>query len=255
MPRPTPTVVPELWDKLDRAYEHVDELKVLVGSFVTQPDRFTASLDKKERDAFYNRLKTTPIPSQIPVVCGEVFYQLRSTLDHFIARLVEFENGPNSVISVNQFPVIMTNPATDRKAKERWQGQIKGIERADVLAFLDSYQPYHRTDPKGHWLYVISDKHNSDKHRRLSLLVQYGQRTLRISGGTFDTYLTGPSDGTEPIPIPSENEVYVEDSLTVYVAFEHWTHNAGVQTEVVDILGTSCNAIADLITEGEKYLA
>jgi hypothetical protein len=108
---------------------------------------------------------------ELSIRVGEFIYNLRAALDHLVFALAWHDTGKKPTGSHErklQFPI------EDRKKSfdGRRNTLLKGVFDGNV-ALIERYQPYKRC----HWIGVLRDLSNTDKHRELLSLA-----------GALDTY-------------------------------------------------------------------
>jgi hypothetical protein len=184
-----------VWQKIHRAGMHLDDLKTEEARFLeTKPYRLRVVNDHGHHgqdiiNEFVIVDQVAPIPIELPLLVGEVAYQLRSALDHLAWQLVLANNG-TPVIKTTAFPVFDTQPK---------QLKIAGGVDPQALAIVENLQPYKRgQDAKSDPLWMVSELCNIDKHRLL-VIVGLGYESVQttIPGA-------GPHVMDLPAPIPME---------------------------------------------------
>lgn len=153
--------------KLDRAQLRLEEFSALAGEDKIQDLRVVEeSTAEGEIDS---RIYPTVSPDLdlASAILGEAFYSLRAGMDQIMAALV-----PPARRDDVHFPVLLTDPAIDKKAADLWTRRVKGASAA-ARSVLEQVQPYHwLTDPKAPsplaHLHPIARVHKwniIDKHR------------------------------------------------------------------------------------------
>jgi hypothetical protein len=155
----TPTFA-GVYAKLDRADEHLAELKGLLLEHMTRPDLVSGTVEYDATEQkLYRDWKVQTLPPKIPVVAGDVVHNLRSALDHTVWQLV-IANGGHPT-SNTQFPICSDPPATGLK--------IDGGVSEAALDVVTQAQPYAVPfDWPDHPLTVLRHVSNIDKHRELA---------------------------------------------------------------------------------------
>jgi hypothetical protein len=124
-----------------------------------------------------------PLPPILGVMFGEAVHNIRTALDHLVWQAVRL-NGEKPTGS-NHFPIADTSGD--------WLAQIDAGRLAGVAepvrAIIQAAQPYHRgnqSQARDHFLAVIREASNTDKHRTLPVqrhLMRAAKfETPRISG-------------------------------------------------------------------------
>ena len=148
------------FDRVDRAQEHMAELKREVASHgQCHHDACTIAFDPQFSNALtcIHPVQFPRIPSRISILTGEIVYNLRAALDYLVFELAKLDSGVEQ--ERTQFLIRDTQK---QFAKDRTSA-LKGLNAVHV-ARIDGLQPYrgvYWTD----WLQQIS---NADKHRKLT---------------------------------------------------------------------------------------
>jgi hypothetical protein len=151
--------------KLDRAKQHLDTLAADVRQFMEADDHTIISSHNVLDDSWSAVFKAKPLPDHWGILVGDVFHNLRCTLDHLVAQLVILANG--TVHDMHQFPIF---DKTDDWQRRVVQPPRKG--RRGLLDFIDpqhvglieSLQQYNPTTGLPS-LATIRRFSNADKHR------------------------------------------------------------------------------------------
>lgn len=100
-----------------------------------------------------------PPPLHFGVILGDFLHNLRGVLDHLIWQLVLLnENEPTRATG---FPICDSREDFDKLAKRCLRGLTD-----DQYALVEEYQPYRLGDEAPfHYLAVLRDLSNTDKHR------------------------------------------------------------------------------------------
>lgn len=168
--------------KLDRAAYHLDTLKDRVEEWSRseQPHGIDRHVDEGKRLYVFFYVELKPFPRWVGIIGGEAVHQMRSALDHLVARVVERQGG--QVTTATGFPIIDTRLRWETRVEPRrkwWQlwrkksgGPLKGIDpNSEAWALIKSAQPYQRGKlAKTDRLYSLNDSWNRDKHRSINLL-------------------------------------------------------------------------------------
>lgn len=157
--------------KLERAEAHLNNLRKRAEAFTdTEPYAVRIERDGELFHFFAVDQGVGPVPTDIPLIAGEVAYQLRSSLDHLIHQLV-IANGNATVLENSrrhQFPIFKTLDGYKARAGQMIEGVSDEARRR-----IESCQPYEsplntaEDDP----LWILSDLNNTDKHKLLPVAV------------------------------------------------------------------------------------
>jgi hypothetical protein len=164
--------------KIQRADEHIRNLNADINSLIGGDTyRLVSEPDTDPRECILSVVGPEP-PRRLSAIAGEVIHQLRSSLDHLVWQLViANKKTPNRS---HQFPICHT-PEKFKEACDR--GRIEGIA-ASARSLIEARQPYKNSkDIKRHFLYVLREMDDTDKHRLLNLVVARAiPRELSIGG-------------------------------------------------------------------------
>jgi hypothetical protein len=127
----------------------------------------------EELQMFLERADPEPSPLHLGVIVGDFLHNLRCVLDHLVWQLVVLNGQEPS--DHNQFPIFDTPDAYKKKAGR----YLRGIA-ADHRALVETFQPYHLgDDAASHYLAVLRDLSNIDKHRFVHPVVIVGEGDAR----------------------------------------------------------------------------
>ena len=134
--------------KTTRAKTHLDALRDEINAFYkSEPIRIFREDDVK-RQLYCIRIVIATIPSQLPLIAGDLFYCLRSSLDQAVWALAKRKIGTGGYPTHTQFPIFDHNTARNRA---KFTQYTTGIPAA-AIGIIKSLQPYHRADPAAHLL-------------------------------------------------------------------------------------------------------
>lgn len=157
--------------KLERAKQHLEELKGAIQAFFTsQPYKIGTKRDPQTRMLIYYLTEVKVVPPTIAVISGDVIQNLRSTLDH-LAYSLFLEETKGTLPGRHIYFPIEKDAATYEKEKAR---KTKGISDASRQR-IDKTMPYKGGNDT---LWQIGELNNIDKHRLLL--------TVGSSFGSFD---------------------------------------------------------------------
>jgi hypothetical protein len=150
--------------KLDRAEEHMAELKRRLVAHMSRPDvvvgRVEYRPDKPAKENLLTHVTVLGLPHVVPVIAGDVVHNLRSALDHVAWQLVIVNGGtpvePAPGRRATQFPILREPP----KCLE-----VAGGVGAAALEVIREAQPYACSDWRGGLLAALQHISNTDKHR------------------------------------------------------------------------------------------
>jgi hypothetical protein len=200
------------WLRLERAREHLAEVRVDADAFFAEERDIGDRVDTLEEGALTIDLREVDVPERLSIVAGEVIANLRSSLDYLIFALAWHDTGhrpSGNWMQKLQFPTSARRRSFRRSAPK----QLKGLDSGHVdmvasyLAFSGCF-----------WVRELAELSNEDKHRHLFWLVgrvsldRPWQRRWRTAEGAIvlDTDL----ESFEP------DELFYEDVTHVEVALE-----------------------------------
>lgn len=162
----TQYVPPSLVDpylKTARAKEHLDALRSEIDIFhKAKPYSFFPE-DDVQHGLYRVRVQMDEVPNRVPLIVGDLFCCLRSSLDQLVFSLAKLTT-PNP--KGTQFPILDT---WDRKSRNRFSQQTHGVP-ADARAIIESLQPCHGPNTasiRSRLLWQLNAICNVDKHRRI----------------------------------------------------------------------------------------
>jgi hypothetical protein len=221
-------VLEQIAAKLARADEHIVEVEQHIERFLAADDRALVDYDPPTGQGFRQRHEKRSLPVELSVASGEALHQIRTCLDYLVAALVTRDGGTPG--SKTGFPIFLYEPTT-RERHKAYAAQVDGITRQIVLDKIKSWQPYHQgARRRGHWLSILKDLNNRDKHESLLLHVVHVRPELRIEtkwvGSDFEGVTIKVDDGEQPEDGEAAGERYaitgVRRSLLAQVAFAEW---------------------------------
>jgi hypothetical protein len=169
------------WDiKLERAKHHLCDFE---GRIPAVNERRTYPISEQlenhgEEDTYVARLDI-PEPSDplLPVIAGELMFNLRSALDHLANAMTAKPNG-RTAFPIFTDDIHVRDPRTRKyrhpDARRRWRDMTKGFPKG-AMPIVEAAQPYmHRREgrnPKHAALALLGALQNADKHNRLILVI------------------------------------------------------------------------------------
>jgi hypothetical protein len=226
--------------KVERAEHHLSDFKALIAPY--EGRRAYPVSEKLETDgdeALHVHRLDIPEPEDpvLPVIAGDILFNLRSALDHIAVAMVRRPTNNTA------FPIFGTDieqldgagtgylHADDRA---RWERITKGFPKG-AMPIVERAQPYrHRRegrDPQYVSIALLRTFQNADKHRRLVLVVSglrdpiiwfdLGNRRkkrVRLPGIAGDRRL-GPGTviGRNAEPLPPNVKMEAEGTLDIMI--------------------------------------
>lgn len=160
-------------EKFARANEHLKRLETDTHAFLkAEPYEF---VPEREGDYALVRVKVKrEIPLSLAVTLGDVFYNLRSALDHLTYALAELNGKPPRG---TEFPIFKDKGKFFRTGPGGGLYKIRGLKPEHRTA-IQALQPYKAgRDAIVQPLWVLHELANADKHR-----------TLHMAGGIMEEF-------------------------------------------------------------------
>lgn len=241
--------------KIERATIHLNEVRNLLWNYLgSEPNAVTKHPDGSKELNFVR-----DIPPRVPIIAGEVIYQLRSALDHLTFDLVKLNSLgiqlPRRWDERCQFPLLLDAPTKGNPpvalqlplAYNYFEETLPGISR-ESFAFIESVQPYNTGDtPIG--LRYLANLSNIDKHRYPHITKPHAFRrdehTVRYKGQVFHgTSQIRVDDGAiTQTPGDSDTEiihVQVDGVFTPFVSFDESALGPNAPNLAVEDVLQSC---------------
>lgn len=151
-----------LFQKLDRANQHIRNLESAWGDFLREEDPypFTFEDDPQTGYRIYKLVSVRDVPEPISLITGDAVHNLRSTLEHMGHYLMCDSMGWLAPFPSVYFPIAV-NAAQYKAGRRR---EIEGIGDQAIKA-IDAIQPYGRGS--GEILWCIHCLDIIDKHKVL----------------------------------------------------------------------------------------
>ena len=148
--------------KLAMARANAEQLDSLLRPFVETAQRFIERAPSE--NPFEVVYKITNVPWIDPAwsaVFGQGIYNIRSALDHLAWQLVLLDGQEPT--RATHFPLL--DSSRDKSGRKVRVDIAPGIKRPDILAAIESMQPYHGGGKWGDQLGVVAELSAIDKHR------------------------------------------------------------------------------------------
>ncbi len=254
--------------KISRAKQTLEELKRNIASF----NAGKPYILKNEREAGTgeNILVYYPaaeIPSEWPVIIGEIVHQLRSALDLAVYELTVKEQG--SPLKNTEFPIfedeeIFSETKKDGQPTNRsGYYKIRGL-RKKTISIIEAIQPFNiRKDDEAPILALLHDMDIVDKHRTLHVCRRLALSTrlelIRDAVGfiSFGIELGADLDqiaviGRLKLKHPDDNE-YLTADVVIEIAFDpktYWEFKKPEEViKILSILETGVTKILGLLEQ------
>ena len=112
-----------------------------------------------------------PLPEMWPVRIGEIVHNLRSALDHVIYEASAPAPDGNPLAGT-EFPIFLEEEPYRKTRRGGGLYKIRGLS-PEAKAFVERCQPFTCGNPKGHFLWILQELSNADKHRLLNFASTY----------------------------------------------------------------------------------
>ncbi len=148
--------------KLAMARANAEQLDALLRPFVETAQRFIQRAPSENPfEVVYKITKVPWIDPAWSAIFGQGIYNIRSALDHLAWQLVLLDGQEPT--RATQFPLLDSN--RDKTGRKVRVDIAPGIKRPDILAAIESMQPYHGGGKWGDQLGVVGELSAIDKHR------------------------------------------------------------------------------------------
>jgi hypothetical protein len=146
--------------KLERANQHIIDLERATRIFLdTSPYKIGTKHDPQTRKLIYYITSAEDIPTNIPIITGDVIQTLRSALDHLAYQLfLAGMAGTGGSAKHIHFPIF----GDAAKYEAGKTGKVKGM-RPDAIKAIDEIEPYK--GGKGERIWMLNQLSIADKHR------------------------------------------------------------------------------------------
>lgn len=182
-------IEPSYFAKLRRAERHLEELTKAVAEYAeTHPYTFDPLGDLTGRLTF----TAYPENTEIPIIAADAIYNMRSALDHLIAKLVP-ASRERSVYFPILFDGVWNEPIDGEdkrttKDRARWATYVKGAhpQAVEILKGMQPSPDQSASDPTVNFLVALNRMAVRDRHTRLPLtaptLAEYTVTVKRADG-------------------------------------------------------------------------
>lgn len=144
--------------KIERAYSHISDLDQRIkGFFQSEPYEIATQLDPDGTQEWFVVRKTKELPKIIPVIVGEVIYDLRSALDQLTCCLAKKAGRDCTDV---YFPFAGSKQKFELKDT---QGKIQKLH-PDAVLMIQQLHPYKGGND---FLWSLNRLNNLDKHQSL----------------------------------------------------------------------------------------
>ena len=181
--------------KTSRANVHLEILRQELKAFrESQPCALVIDDDRKNQRCRV-RVRIKDVPDTIPLIVGDVLYNLRSSLDQLVWCLAKL---------TLPYPKHTEFPILEERDNKRMREATRGVP-AKAVGLIESLQPYHGGKAaKNSFLWRLNKLCNIDKHMRIpvhttAVTFQFPANILRL--GHFE------NDGVMNIPLSLKAEL------------------------------------------------
>ena len=178
--------------KLAMARANAEQLDLLLRPFVEAAQRsIERTPSENPFEVVYRITKVPWIDPAWSALFGQGIYNIRSALDHLAWQLVLLDGQEPT--RATQFPLLVAK--RDRNGRKVSVDIAPGIKRPDILAAVESMQPYHGGGKWGDQLGVVAELSRIDKHRLPIAVANNAERRQHLLGpprGLEDSKLVVP---------------------------------------------------------------
>ena len=181
--------------KVDRAQRHINSLGEEITKFLdTQPFKVATRAHPQLPYATVFYLESAAdIPTDLPIIAGDVIQNLRSALDHLAWQLVEASGGIGD--TGTGFPIFDRALFKSQKEEERFFTRKIGGMRQEIQDAIRNTSPFKGGNDI---LWAIHNINNIDKHR---LLITVGFTTPKFAVKAGQFHATFPLAGWYPLEV------------------------------------------------------
>jgi hypothetical protein len=148
--------------KLAMARANAEQLEAQLRPFVETAQQFIERAPTENPFEVVYRITRMPwIDPAWSALFGQGIYNIRSALDHLAWQLVLLDGQVPT--RATHFPLL--DASRDKKGRKVHVDIAPGIKRPDILAAVESMQPYHGGGKWGDQLGVVAELSGIDKHR------------------------------------------------------------------------------------------
>lgn len=215
----------------------------------SHPAPFLVTGQLRGTDYVFRATGTLEVPVGFAILVGEIFYQLRTALDHLLAALIIANGGtPNDK---HQFPIAST---AERFAEAMKRGDIRGVSsRAQQL--IERFQPYQPPATPPTIMGILRDFTNTDKHRALVV----------VGGGVAIADKIAIEEVDGPVTVTGMSPPFVKriadkgtDFFTLNLGEPHSRFRASIackpQVVVEGVAPLECATVEEVITNSIRFL-
>lgn len=235
--------------KIRRGEEHLEAIDAEVQAFLKgHPYRPVAEFDPQSGENIVRVRVISEPSSRLAAIIGDCVHNLRSCLDHLAWQLV-LANGEHPD-SRTEFPVFKDRDVYENRSASK----VRGIA-PEMLAIIESLQPYNAPDPTGEPLWILHDLSRVDKHQELHVVggtIQGTSHALLTQGGDIDLVYVRPDGPFEDGAVvqrvrldPADAKVDVHFGVAYAMHFEPGGPARGEQ--VVRTLGVLSEAVTETV--------
>jgi hypothetical protein len=152
--------------RLDRTADHYETFaRVWADYLETRPHRFDTITDEHCRGTLQLE-RVSPVPVELSLILGELLYELRAALDNclYLAAVVISGQDPPPGGDYLEWPICLT--------RADWRNKIRRLSdlHPDLLAPLETIQPFKVEYPGWNCLRILHDLARVDRHRTVHLV-------------------------------------------------------------------------------------
>jgi hypothetical protein len=140
----------------------------------TNPYTVGIKRDSQTRKLIYYVTRVDPVPLEVAAIAGDVVHNLRTALDHVHQHL--FMIGTGTSVPSKDVAFYIDGHPNPNHYKTSAPAKLRGL-RKDAIDALDRIEPHK--GGKGHYLWILNELNNIDKHRAL-VIVASAYRSVSI---------------------------------------------------------------------------
>jgi len=213
--------------KTVRAKVHLDDLRKQLDIFhKSKPYALVPLEDDIENQRYRVRVQINDIPDPIPLIAGDLFYCLRSSLDQLVWSLASL---------TIKYPEHTQFPIFEESSPKKFKRFTCGVP-AKAVEIIDSLQPYHGRDAaaiQADLLWRLNLLCVIDKHRRIPV---HGDEIFFRLPKTLQPFLRFDSTGevgVMSIPLSLKSQMTLNPDISFKVSFGDV--DAGIECDLAGI--------------------
>jgi hypothetical protein len=261
--------------KVERAEHHLRDFEGRIGP-VKDKRAYPVSerLETEDQERIYVFRIDIPEPDDplLPIIAGDLMFNLRSALDHLATAMVpEAQRTRKTAFPIFRDDIDQLDPLTNKhlhsEARVRWEAITKGFPEG-AMPIVKQVQPYRHLregrNPEYAAMALLGAFQNADKHSRLAFVlhglkepiiwfnVGPTRRKVRARLPRLDPdRMLGPGAvvARDPEPLPSHMEMEAEGTLDITIG----DGESGAYYSTPDIFESMMTDVRGLLDGLEEY--